>query len=452
MSGRAFDEGVETVPGGVFLETYGCQMNLADSEVVMALLEERGYQRVDRAEQAEVVLVNTCAIREHAQAKAISNIGRYRFLKKLHPETRFGVLGCLSRHAAGPIAEQLPFLDWILGPDVYRDLPALLNTPRSDSPYIQTTGTPDELYDNILPARRNGANAWVSITRGCDNHCTYCVVPSVRGHERHRPAESILREVRHAVDAGHVQITLLGQNVNSYTAEGVGFPELMRRTAEIPGLKRLRFMTSHPKDCSDSLLEVLADGLPICPELHLPVQSGSDRVLRRMGRRYTADHYRERVETARKLVPGVLLSTDIITGFPGETEEDFRGTARLLEDIQYDNAFIYKYSERPNTPASRLVDDIPEDVKVRRLMELNVIVQESGQKKRLTQVGLVQDVLIEGPSPKRHDESIGRNPAGYMVVVPGTFQPGIEIPVRIGRLSGMTLRGEVLQDNKAVRA
>ena len=448
MSGKGFQEGVEVVRGGVFIETYGCQMNLVDSEIVMAMLEERGYQRVDRVEQAEVVLINTCAIREHAESKAISNIGRFGALKKRNPETRIGVLGCLSKHASNEIAKQLPFLDWVMGPDVYRRLPALLLEPPPEVPLIFPNGAPEELYDDILPARREGINAWVTITRGCNNRCTYCVVPAVRGEERHRPADSILREAHEAVEAGFIQITLLGQNVNSYTHDGTDFPTLMEQVAAIPGLKRLRFMTSHPKDCSDRLLDVLAKGLPVCPELHLPVQAGSDSVLKRMGRKYTSDHYRGLAQKAREKVPGLLLSTDIIVGFPGETDVDFQETVRLVEEMEYDNAFVYKYSERPNTPAAKLEDDVPDAEKVRRLIELNDIIQASGQRNRLKQVGQVHPVLVEGPSPKKPDEAIGRTPAGHMIVFPGTPAMGSEVQVRVKKLSGMTLRGEMV-DNQS---
>lgn len=438
----ASQQQMDVMPGGVFIETYGCQMNLVDSEIVMAMLEERGYRRVERAEQAEIVLVNTCAVREHAESKAISNIGRYGPLKRRRPDLRVGVLGCLSKHAADEIAGQLPFLDWVMGPDVYRRLPALLLEPSPEVPLILPNGPTDELYDEILPARREGVNAWVTITRGCNNHCTYCVVPATRGDERHRPVDSILREVKEAAEEGFVQITLLGQNVNSFHQDGVDFPSLLEKVAAVPGVQRVRFMTSHPKDCSDRLLQVLASGLPICPELHLPVQAGSDRTLKRMGRKYTADHYLRLVDKARELVPDLLLSTDLIVGFPGETEGDYGDSVKLVERVGYDDAFVYKYSERPNTPAAKLEDDVPDAVKVRRLMELNEVVRASGQARRLAQIGRTWPVLVEGSATKNPEERRGRTPAGHVIVFPGSASVGEVAEVRVRKLSGVTLRGE----------
>jgi len=429
--------------GGVFIETYGCQMNLVDSEIVMSMLEERGYHRAESAESAELILVNTCAIREHAEVKAINNIGRFGSFKKGDQPARVGVLGCLSKHMADGLAEQLPFLDFILGPDAYRRLPALLAEPSPEVPLIFRDGGPEELYDDILPSRRSGINAWVTVSRGCDNHCTYCVVPAVRGHLRHRPSGSIIEEVEQAVAEGFVQVTLLGQNVNSYLDGDVDFAELMTRVAQVSGLKRLRFMTSHPKDLSPRLIDVIASGGVVCPELHLPLQAGNDRTLHRMNRVYTASHYHQLVQTAREKIPDLLLSTDLIVGFPGETEEEFRDTENLVKIVGYDDAFIYKYSERPNTPAAKLPDDIPEQEKVRRLMRLNEIVRASGQQRRLQQIGRTCKVLIEGPSSKDVKEQMGRTPSGYVVIVPGEFSAGTELDVRITSLSGYTLRGRV---------
>lgn len=430
-----------SVSGGVFIETYGCQMNLVDSEIVMSMLEERGYVRVETAEAAELILVNTCAVREHAEVKAISNIARFKPLKEAEGNRRVGVLGCLSRHTSDTLAKQLPFVDWILGPDAYRRLPALLAEPAPEMPLIVPEGVAEELYDDVLPSRRSGINAWVTISRGCDNHCTYCVVPATRGHLRHRPVQSILDEVTEAVELGFVQVTLLGQNVNSYRDGDVDFAALLERVATIPGLHRLRFMTSHPKDLSDRLLKVMGEQETLCPELHLPLQAGSDRVLKRMNRVYTSAHYLGLVEKARKRIPDLLLSTDLIVGFPGETEEDYEQTVRVVEEVGYDDAFIYKYSERPNTPAAKLEDDIPDAVKVNRLMRLNEIVRASGQQKRLALVGRKLPVLIEGPSSRDESEQMGRTPAGHVVIVPGDFAPGIEVETHIQSLSGYTLRG-----------
>ncbi len=434
----------EPVSGGVFIETYGCQMNLVDSEIVMAMLEERGYRRVDRPDQAELVLINTCAVREHAEVRAIQNISRFKHLKEKGRDVRVGVLGCLSEYAADQLAGTLPFLDWILGPDAYRRLPGLLAEPSSEIPLIFQGNGAEELYDDILPSRRSGVNAWVTVSRGCDNHCTYCVVPATRGRLRHRAANSILDEVKMAVDQGFVQVTLLGQNVNDYRDGNLDFAGLMEKVSKVPGLRRLRFMTSHPKDLSERLIDVLASGGPICPELHLPLQSGSDRVLKRMNRAYTADQYRGLVESVRKRVPGLLLSTDIIVGFPGESERDYHQTEQIVRETGFDDAFIYKYSERPHTPAAKLKDDVENAEKVRRLMILNDIVRASGQSRRLQRIGRTERILVEGPSARNESEQMGRTRAGYVVIVPGAYLSGNELDVRITSLSGYTLRGRAV--------
>lgn len=431
--------------GGIYIETYGCQMNLVDSEIVLSLLEERGYHRVEQPEQAEIVLVNTCAVREHAEARAISNIARFARLKKQRAGLRVGVIGCLSRHAASELERKLPFLDWILGPDVYRKLPALLAEPPRDRPLVLTHAPADELYDDVLPARRDGINAWVTISRGCNNFCTYCVVPKARGPERNRPGDSIIREIERAVADGFVQVTLLGQNVNSYRHRELAFPDLLARAAEVEGVKRVRFLTSHPKDCSPELLRVIAEHETICPELHLPLQAGSDAVLKRMGRRYTAAKYRKLVETARAIVPELLLSTDIIVGFPGESDADFRETEALVRAISYDDAFVYRYSERPGTRAAlKYEDDVPLAVKTARLMRINEIVRGSGVRRRRAQIGRRLPVLVEGASTRDPHESMGRTPAGHVVVISETRSAGEEVPVRLTALAGRTLRGEVL--------
>ena len=444
LTGQTTRKEGEFKPEKVYIETYGCQMNLVDSQIVLAMLEASGFETTDSPEKADVILVNTCVVREHAEEKVVSNIARFKRFKRNDPTLRVGVLGCLSSHAGEAVAKRLPFLDWILGPDAYRRLPDLIRKPAEAGPYLLTRGPEAELYEEILPARHEGVNAWVAISRGCDNHCTYCVVPGARGGERHRNVDSILREVEQAVEQGFPQVTLLGQNVNSYGYDGIDFPNLLARVAEIPGLERVRFITSHPKDCSRELLEVIGCGLPVCPGLHLPVQAGSDRILKRMGRNYTSGHYCSLVEMARELVPGLLLSTDIIVGFPGESDDDFGRTVELVEDIGFDDAFIYRYSERPGTAAEKFDDDVPKPEKISRLMELNKLVRRSGEARRRKLIGSRFPVLVEGPSAKSVEESMGRTPAGYVTVFPGKHEPGSVIEVELKRLSGFTLRGKAL--------
>ncbi|MBZ0263132.1 tRNA (N6-isopentenyl adenosine(37)-C2)-methylthiotransferase MiaB [bacterium] len=433
-----------TTRGSVFIETYGCQMNRVDSEIVTTLLEEHGYERANSIDDAGIILINTCAVREHAQEKAISNIAHFRAFKERNKDIRIGVIGCLSKHLGDELAERLPFLDWVMGPDAYRALPGLLQQERTKLPKIVLDGKGLELYDEILPARREGINAWVTISRGCNNHCTYCVVPGARGEERNRPAISILREIEKAVSDGFPQVTLLGQNVNSYQHNSDMFADLLEKVGKIEGLKRIRFMTSHPKDCSDNLLEILGSGLPFCPELHLPVQAGSNHTLKRMGRGYTREHYLSLVEKARSTVPGLLLSTDIIVGFPGESEKEFEETADLVRKVGYDDAYIYRYSERPGTPAANMNDDVANEDKVRRLMILNDLVRESGAFNRTLMIGKTYPVIIEGLSAKSDQESMGRTPAGHVVVIPEKMEPGEEVQVKMVKLSGFTLRGRVV--------
>ncbi len=431
----------------VFIKTYGCQMNLADSELVAALLEKDGFTRVDQPEDASVILVNTCIVREHAQEKAITNISRFQKYKEADPRVRIGVLGCMASHTGRMVADRLPFLDWVLGPDTYRSLPELVRISKATSgPVLITNGPDDELYEAQAASRREGVNAWVVITRGCNNFCTYCVVPYARGRERYRKADAILDEIRDTVDQGYPQVTLLGQNVNSWRDHDARFADLLERAAQVEGLKRLRFITSHPKDLSPRLLDVLGSGGPICPELHLPLQAGGDRILKRMGRGYTSGHYRGLVGEARKKIPDLLLSTDIIVGFPGETEEEYQQTRDLVEQVGYDDAFVYRYSERPGTAAANLEDDVPEKVKIERLTEIGELVRASGRKRREALIGRTLDVLVESPSTKDPAEVMGRTAAGHIVVFPGRAEIGALTRVNIQEVRGFTLRGVAIQD------
>ncbi|MFC2170606.1 tRNA (N6-isopentenyl adenosine(37)-C2)-methylthiotransferase MiaB [Calditrichota bacterium] len=428
--------------GRIYIETYGCQMNKADSEVVMALLEEHGFCRASSADDAGIILINTCIVREHAQEKAVANISHYKRYKNNENNVRVGVLGCMASGAGEMLAERLPFLDWILGPDAYRSLPELIAEANHEMPIIRMHGIEDELYDEIGPSRREGINAWVVINRGCSNHCTYCVVPGARGEERYRPAKSIFKEVEEAVNDGYPQVTLLGQNVNSWSDTNLDFADLLKSVADTPGLKRVRFITSHPKDCSEKLLVTMSTSDVICPELHLPVQSGSNRILKLMGRKYTREHYLDLAGKALDMIPGLLLSTDIIVGFPGESLNDYFQTEELARMIEYDDAYVYRYSERPGTPAARMIDDVPEDVKIERLQKIGAIIRRSGRKKRQDLVGKTLLVLVEGASAKSPDERMGRTQAGHIVVFPGDVAAGEEVYVNLKNLSGYTLIGE----------
>ncbi len=433
---------MSSTPGKIHIETYGCQMNRADSEMLMAMFEEQGYERATSIDEAGVILVNTCIVREHAQEKAITNISQFKRYRENNPDVRIGVLGCMASHTGEMVAKRLPFLDWVIGPDAYRQIPNLLTKKRSRSTVVITEGPSKELYEDIVPSRREGINAWVVITRGCNNFCTYCVVPHARGPERYRNTGTIIDDIKGAIDDGFPQVTLLGQNVNSWRDNNIAFADLLEKVANVDGIKRIRFITSHPKDCSDRLLDVMASGMPICPELHLPLQAGSNNVLKRMGRGYTREHYLGLVEKARNKIDEILLSTDIILGFPGETEEDYQQTEEVVKLADYDDAFVYKYSERPGTAAAKFDDDVPDETKVKRLMKIGDMVRSSGEKRRKAMIGRTLPVLVEGKSTRNPGESMGRTPAGQVVVFPGEVSPGEEVLVTLDELSGFTLRGK----------
>ena len=388
----------------MYLHTYGCQMNVSDSQTIESMLADSGYRFSETAEEADVVLVNTCMIRETAEVRALGQLANLSALKKSNPTRVIGILGCVAQAKRKEILESHPYVDMVVGPDAYRRLPILLEerfiSPPGSPGLLETTLLREELYDDVMPRHHGGVTAFVTIIRGCDKFCSFCVVPRTRGRERSRPLPSVLREVEHLVSQGVRDVMLLGQNVDSYRWQGRDFADCLAAVAELPGVARVRYMTSHPSDISEKLLRTMGEHPRICPYLHLPVQSGNNRILEAMNRPYTREHYLGIIERARKYVPGIALSTDVIVGFPTETEAEFEDTFSLMNEVRYDTAFMFKYSERPLTKASRLEDDIPEEVKVARLERLIALQQQIARERNEAQVGKLSEMLIEGTAPK----------------------------------------------------
>jgi len=438
----------------VYIETYGCQMNKYDSELVAGLLRNYGYETVHNPEQADVILVNTCSVREHAERRALGRLSSLYGYKLRRPEIKIGVLGCMAQSLGEKILEKKPFVDFVIGPDAYRKVLVALgeeSTPESEfsvRAFLEESG--EETYDDVYPCRVKGISAWVAVMRGCNNHCSYCIVPYVRGAERSRPADSVVEEVRRLADEGFVEVTLLGQNVNSYSDGSHDFADLIRMVSQVEGIQRVRFATSHPKDLSDKLIQTIAENPRICNHIHLPVQSGSSRILKLMNRVYTRERYLERVEKIRKLIPQVSLTTDIIVGFPTETDEDFQQTLSLLEEVQFDGAFIFKFSPRRGTPAAKIPGQLPDEVKQERLQILNDLQKKITLKKNRQLIGQVVEVLVEGPSKKSKRDFMGRTETNKIVVFPKprTIGPGSLAKVRIVNAEGVTLFGECLEEQK----
>ncbi len=433
----------------VYIETYGCQMNVSDSEIVASVLRKNGFGLTPTPDAADVVLLNTCAIRENAEQKVRHRLDDFRARKRERP-IKLGVLGCMAERLRTKLLEQEKLVDLVVGPDAYRDLPRLLQeTDESGQAAVNVQLSREETYADIAPVRydSNGVSAFVSIMRGCDNMCAFCVVPFTRGRERSRPVTSILSECAQLVEMGYKEVTVLGQNVNSYRFEqggsAVDFAELLYRISLVSPELRIRYSTSHPKDCSDDLLQVHRERHNVCDYIHLPVQHGNTEVLERMRRTYTRDEYLALVDRARSISPGVSLSTDIIAGFCGETEEQHRDTLSLMELVRYDHAYMFMYSERPDTYAARKYeDDVPEEVKKRRLSEIIELQNRISLERNENEIGSEHVVLVEGPS-KRSDEQLrGRTDTNKMVVFDREdYRKGDYVRVRIEDCTSATLLG-----------
>ncbi|MDE5709258.1 MAG: tRNA (N6-isopentenyl adenosine(37)-C2)-methylthiotransferase MiaB [Alistipes sp.] len=433
----------------LFIETYGCQMNVGDSEIVVSVMQQEGYTYTGRAEEADIILINTCSIRDNAEQRIWGRLAEMRRLKKSRPSLLIGVIGCMAERLKERLTEGPAGVDIVAGPDAYRDLPRLVREAEAGGKGVNTLLSSEETYAEIAPVRldRNGVSAFVSIMRGCNNFCSYCVVPYTRGRERSRDPQTILSEVRSLFDNGYREVTLLGQNVNSYRFGDVDFPELVRLTAEVSPLLRVRFATSHPKDMSDRLLEVMASSPNVCRSIHLPAQSGASSMLERMNRKYTREWYLDRIAAIRRYLPDCGITTDLIAGFSGETEEEHAQTLSLMREVGYDFAFMFKYSERPGTFASKhLPDDVPDEVKSRRLQEIIALQNELGRQSYLRDVGQEFEVLVEGVSKRNPDQLSGRTSQNKVVVFDrGAHAVGDYVRVRITGCTSATLFGEEIK-------
>ena len=436
----------------LYIETYGCQMNVADSEVVASVMRMAGYEPCDSLDTADAVFLNTCSVRDNAEQKIIHRLEALNALRRKGRRLIIGVLGCMAERVRDELISR-HHADLVAGPDAYLSLPDLIAQAETGGKAINIELSTTETYRDIVPERLCGPHisGYVSIMRGCNNFCHYCIVPYTRGRERSRDVESILREVRDLQARGYREVTLLGQNVNSYRSEGAGgtvdFADLLRMVARAVPDMRIRFSTSHPKDMSDKTLHVIAEEDNVCRHIHLPVQSGSDRVLKLMNRKYTRQWYLERVEAIRRIVPGCGLSTDIFAGYCSETEEDHQASLSLMRECGYDSAFMFKYSERPGTFASKhLPDDVPEEVKVRRLEELIALQNELSAQSNERCVGREFTVLAEGRSKRSAEQLFGRTEQNKVVVFDrGRYRPGDYVRVCVTGCSSATLLGQTVE-------
>mgnify|MGYP002986216716 FL=1 len=430
----------------LFIETYGCQMNVGDSEIVVSIMQREGYVYTERLDEADVILINTCSIRDNAEQRIWGRLAEMKRYRRAKPGLVVGIIGCMAERLKERLLDGPTGVDVVAGPDAYRDLPHLVREAEAGGKGVNVLLSTEETYAEIAPVRldRNGVSAFVAIMRGCNNFCSYCVVPYTRGRERSRDPQTIVDEARTLFDNGYREVTLLGQNVNSYRAGEVDFPELLRRVAAISPLLRVRFATSHPKDMSDRLLEVMAATPNICRAIHLPAQSGATSMLERMNRKYTREWYLGRVAAIRRLMPDCAITTDLIAGFSGETEEEHLQTLSLMREVGYDFAYMFKYSERPGTFAQKhLPDDVPDGVKSRRLQEIIALQNELGHASNLRDVGREFEVLVEGESRRDAKQLSGRTSQNKVVVFDrGTHRVGDYVRVRITGCTPATLLGE----------
>jgi len=427
-------------------------MNVADSEVVVSILSEAGYEATTNIKDAGLILINTCSIRDNAEQRIWGRLKAISHLKKQNNNLKIGIIGCMAERLKEKLIETDQLVDIVVGPDAYRELPVLVTEAESGHKAVNVLLSREETYADISPVRmdKNGVSSFVSIMRGCNNMCAYCVVPYVRGAERSRNPESVIREANDLFEMGYREVTLLGQNVDSYNWKNdsgiVGFPELLEKVAGINPLLRVRFSTSHPKDISDKLLKTIAGTPNICRHIHLPAQSGSSRILQLMNREYTREWYLDRIEAIHTIIPNCSLSTDMITGFCSETEDDHKESLSLMEKVGFDFAYMFKYSERPGTKAARkFADDVPEDVKAARLSEMISLQNRLSNKSKKNDIGMVFEVLIEGFSKRSSEYLSGRTSQNKVVVFPaGDHKKGEYVRVLIERCTSATLIGKCL--------
>lgn len=434
----------------VYIETYGCQMNVADTEIVLGVLKKQGYVASDNAETADVILLNTCSIRENAEQRIYGRLGNFKTLKTQKPEVIVGILGCMAERLRKDLIEEKKIVDLVVGPDEYRRLPEYIDIAFNGDKGIGVKLSRTETYDDIEPHREDGLSAWISVMRGCDKFCTFCVVPFTRGRERSRSLESIVKEVENLSARGFREVTLLGQNVNSYrddySLSGGDFADLLAAVAKVDRAIRIRFTTSHPQDLSDKLLYTIAEHPNLCNYIHLPVQSGSNRILELMNRTYTVEHYLDLIDRAKKIISGVSFSTDIIAGFPTETWEDHLATLEVMQKVRYDGAYMFKYSPREGTKAYRMVDDVTDEIKTKRLQEIIELQQSISFEKNQELLGTEEIVLVEGFSRKSNDFYAGRTDSNKVVIISANaeIKPGSYVRVKINKATHATLFGEFI--------
>jgi tRNA-2-methylthio-N6-dimethylallyladenosine synthase len=424
----------------VYLETYGCQMNIADSQLVNAVLRRAGYASTERPDDADVILLNTCAIREHAEERVLGRLSDLARLKSRRPELKLGLLGCMAQHNRAALVEKASYLDLVAGPDAYRRLPEMLGRAQFD-PQVDVRLDRAETYADISPDHEGGVRAYVTAMRGCDKFCAFCVVPYVRGRERSVPPSDLLREIRELAERGVREVILLGQTVNAYRFEEVDFGALLKMVARIDGIERIRFTSPHPSDMTDSVIDAMANEPKVQPYLHLPVQSGSDRVLAAMDRGYTIAQYLALVEKLRHAIPTLALSTDIIVGFHGEEDGDFKATLALMSEVGYDQAFTFKYSLREHTRAFKLGDTVSEEEKSRRLAETIALQERISLERNRAAVGEIYPVLVEGPARRGEGMLAGKTPQFKTAIFAGAVAPGNTVRVRVESATAHTLVG-----------
>ncbi len=431
----------------IYIETYGCQMNFADTEIVLGILNNKGFSVAKSAEEADVVLLNTCSIRDNAEQRIYGRLGNLKNLKLQKPNMLLGILGCMAERLRKDLIEEKKIVDLVVGPDEYRRLPEYIDIAFNGEKGIGVRLSRTETYDDIEPYREEGLSAWISVMRGCDKFCTFCVVPFTRGRERSRSLISVVQEIENLSKRGFKEVTLLGQNVNSYRDDENDFADLLEACAKVDRTIRVRFTTSHPQDLSDKLLYTIADNPNICNYIHLPVQSGSNRILELMNRTYTIEHYLNLIDKARKIIPGVSFSTDIIAGFPTETWEDHMATLEVMKNVRYDGAYMFKYSPREGTKAFRMEDDVSDETKTKRLQEIIDLQQKISYEKNQELIGNEEVVIVEGFSRKSDEFFSGRTDTNKVVVFPvqSDIKVGDYVKIKINKATSATLFGDFVE-------
>jgi tRNA-2-methylthio-N6-dimethylallyladenosine synthase len=431
----------------IYIETYGCQMNVADTELVLGILKNHGYEVTKEPKDADVVLLNTCSIRDNAEQRIYGRLGNFKTMKNSKPELVIGILGCMAERLRKDLIEEKKIVDIVVGPDEYRRLPEFLDSAFNGEKGIGIRLSRTETYDDIIPYREDGLQAWISVMRGCDKFCTFCVVPFTRGRERSRSINSVVGEVKQLSKRGFREVTLLGQNVNSYLDGGNDFADLLAACAEVDRKMRVRFTTSHPQDLSDKLLYTIAGHSNLCNYIHLPVQSGSNRILELMNRTYTIEHYLNLIDKAKKIIPGVSFSTDIISGFPTETYEDHVMTLDVMRKVRYDGAYMFKYSPREGTKAFKMEDDIKDEIKTKRLQEIIELQQQIAFEINQTLIGKEEIIMVEGFSRKSDQFLAGRTDTNKVVIIPADekIKEGDYIKVKIVKATSGTLFGDFVE-------